>query len=462
MTMDRRELLRSLAWAAAATAIVGHASIGRAEPAAAATGRRVLIIGAGIAGLAAARALRRRGIEVLVIEGSDRIGGRIRTSREWPGVPIDLGASWIHGIDGNPITRLARESGARLATTSYGSSVAFDSDGTVVSPAGQRRVAAMGERVAKALRQAQRAGRDQSVRSAVQSGLGWSTLSPEERKLARFIMTSTIEAEYSGSIDETSAHWFDSVGEFPGPDALLPDGYSAVVDTLARGIPVVTGAPVGSVTADRDGVRVAAGSRTYTGGLALVTLPLGVLKAGSVAFSPGLPPAKVEAIQALQMGVLDKVFLRFPQVFWDPATDWIEYIPDGGSQWAEWVSLARPTGQPILLGFTAAGFARRQEARTDAQVVASAMRTLRTMYGPGIPEPTGQQITRWAADPFALGSYSFNALGAHPRMREALAEPVGDRFFFAGEATEGRYFGTVHGAYLSGLRAAKEIARTQS
>jgi monoamine oxidase len=85
------------------------------------------------------------------------------------------------------------------------------------------------------------------------------------------------------------------------------------------------------------------------------------------------------------------------------------------------------------------------------------MTTLWTIYGPGIPEPTGQQITRWASDPFTLGSYSFNSLGSNPKMRDTLAAPVAERVFFAGEATEGQYFGTVHGAYLSGVRAAKEI-----
>lgn len=392
-----------------------------------------------------------------MIEGSDRVGGRIWTSRQWPDIPIDLGASWIHGIDGNPITKLAKDAEARLATTSYNSWVAFDSDGTPLDAAAQRRVATMGRRVAKALRKAQRAAADQSVRSAVRTGLDWPTLTPEQKRLARFIMTSTIEAEYSGSVEDTSAYWFDSVGEFPGEDAVFLDGYSVVIDALAHGVPIATGEPVTAVAADADRVTVTTGAGAHTGDRVVVTLPLGVLKTDSVAFTPGLPTAKRRAISSLQMGVLDKVFLRFPEVFWDPGKDWIEYIPGGGARWAEWVSFARPTGAPILLGFTAADFARRMEARSDAQIVDSAMSTLRTIYGPGIPDPIGQQITRWASDPFTLGSYSFNSLGSNPKMRDALAAPVADRIFFAGEATQRRYFGTVHGAYLSGVRAARQI-----
>lgn len=446
--------------AVAASAIPTYASIDRPDRASAATGRKVLIIGAGMAGLAAARDLRRRGHDVLVIEGSRRVGGRIETSHKWSDAPVDLGASWIHGLDGNPITQLARESGARLATTSYDSYVMFGPDGRQLSAAAEARVDAMEKRIAAVLRQAQQGGHDQSVQSAVRTGLDWATLSAEDRRIANFIMVSEIEMEYSGAATDTSAYWFDSDGVFPGDDAVFLDGYSVVIDAIAQGTSIVTGEPVTRVAANRSGVRVTTGARTYDADRVVVTVPLGVLKKGSLHFSPGLPAAKQRAIAALQMGVLDKVFLRFPEIFWDPSKDWIEYLPDGGTQWAEWVSLARPTGQPVLLGFSAATFARRMEKLDDAEIVDSAMATLRRIYGSAIPEPTAHQITRWAADPFSFGSYSFNALGSNPSMRDALAAPMGDRIFFAGEATERRYFGTVHGAYVSGTRAARQVSRS--
>ncbi|MGB1111217.1 MAG: flavin monoamine oxidase family protein, partial [Gammaproteobacteria bacterium] len=100
---------------------------------------------------------------------------------------------------------------------------------------------------------------------------------------------------------------------------------------------------------------------------------------------------------------------------------------------------------------------REIEAWSDEQIVADAMRTLRQMFGHGIPEPEAFQITRWAGDPFSLGSYSYNRLGSHPNMRDDLAEPLAGRLFFAGEATSRAYFGTAHGAYLSGQRAGREL-----
>lgn len=419
---------------------------------------KVLVVGAGIAGLAAANTLRQQGYTVQVIEGNERIGGRIWTSRLWPDAPVDLGASWIHGTEGNPITTIAEQAGAQLITTSYDSGQVFGPDGAELDETQEAELESLGEEIAQVLSEAQDAEQDQSVQAAVQRGLNWQSLTPAQQRLVNFILTGTVEAEYSGSTVETSTFWFDDAEEFGGDDALFVDGYSVIIDALAEGLDIVTGAEVSEIDHRGPGVTIATDNGQYTGDTVIVTLPLGVLQQGAVVFEPPLSSAKQRAIAALGMGVLDKVYLRFTETFWDPGVDWIEYIPDDSDNWAEWVSLARPTGQPILLGFAAADFARRMEGLTDAEIVASAMGTVRTIYGSEIPEPDSFQITRWAADPFAFGSYSYNALGSDPAMRDALAEPEGQALVFAGEAASREYFGTVHGAYLSGVRAAEAVA----
>jgi monoamine oxidase len=181
------------------------------------------------------------------------------------------------------------------------------------------------------------------------------------------------------------------------------------------------------------------------------------LQAGSVRFTPDLPAAKEQAIDKLGMGVLNKCYLRFPEAFWPTDVDWLEYIPDQHGAWTEWVSLQRVAGLPILLGFNAADQGRAIEEWPDQEIVASAMATLRTIFGEEIPDPLDYQLTRWASDPFAFGSYSYDAVGVSPTTRKTLAKPLQNRLFFAGEATEHNYYGTAHGAYLSGLRAAKEM-----
>jgi monoamine oxidase len=189
----------------------------------------------------------------------------------------------------------------------------------------------------------------------------------------------------------------------------------------------------------------------------VVTLPLGVLQSNSVRFTPELPSEKRHALATLGMGVLNKCYLRFNEAFWPHDVDWLGHVSAHHGVWTEWVSFQRVAQMPILLGFNAADRGMEIEAWSDPQIVASAMETLRIMFGADIPQPSDYQITRWATDPFARGSYSYNALGSTPAMRDALAMPVQAKLFFAGEASHRVYFGTAHGAYLSGLRAAKRI-----
>ena len=159
------------------------------------------------------------------------------------------------------------------------------------------------------------------------------------------------------------------------------------------------------------------------------------------------------------MGVLNKCYLKFSQAFWPSKFDWLEYIPAKRGEWVEWVSFMRVARLPVLLGFNAADHGRKIEGWTNEQIVASAMRTLRTLFGRNVCEPLDYQITRWGSDPFARGAYSFTALGSTPRMRDHLAQSLNGKVFFAGEATERKHFGTVNGAYQSGLRAAQEIMK---
>ncbi|PKL74641.1 MAG: amine oxidase, partial [Candidatus Melainabacteria bacterium HGW-Melainabacteria-1] len=212
-----------------------------------------------------------------------------------------------------------------------------------------------------------------------------------------------------------------------------------------------------SVDWSGDRVLVKTNQGNYSGDRLIITLPLGVLKRGDVSFSPAMPAPKRAAIQALGMGVLNKCYLRFAKVFWPAEIDWLEHIPSRRGEWNEWVSFKRAANLPILLGFNAADRGREIESLSDQAIVSSAMQTLRKIFGSQIPDPVDYQISRWASDPFARGSYSFNALGSTPNMRDDLAETLDEMLYFAGEATEREHFSTTHGAYLSGLRVADEI-----
>lgn len=419
--------------------------------------QHVIVIGAGLAGLAAARELQNHGYQVVVLEGRDRIGGRLWTSTKWADVPLDMGASWIHGLDGNPLTDLAKRAGAQVIETSYESNRIYDVDGKELAEAKDRRLDRLREQLQQAIEASQDADQDISLRQVIDRLLDRLGRDVETQQLLNFIASSTLEQEYAGSVEKMSAHWFDSAEDFEGEDGLFPAGYHQIVKFLADGLKIETNQIVRRIEWNKKQVRVTTSAGDYTADRIVMTLPLGVLKSGRVEFSPPLPEAYRSAIAKLDMGVLNKCYLRFPRVFWPDDVDWLECITANHGEWVEWVSFARAINAPVLLGFNAADRGREIEAWTDQQIVASAMATLRHLFGPDIPEPTDYQLTRWATDPMALGSYSYNPIGADPRLRRQLAKPIADKLYLAGEATDHEYFGTAHGAYLSGLRAAEQI-----
>ena len=439
----------------------GAAMSGHPQPAGAA-GERVIVIGAGIAGLGAARTLADAGYTVTILEARNRIGGRIWTDSSL-GFPVEMGAGWIHGSTGNPLVTLAQAAGARLVTHDVDSAREYQASGAPLASAQVQRLAVLRASMMAAVTAGQNASTDQALRTTILSGVGYATLTAEDQRLVDYLISTEYEHEYAASSEALSTWWFDDDVAFPGVDQVLPDGYGALPDLLARGLDIRLSQRVTNVSIAGNTVVIAAtsatggASSTLVADRVVVTLPLGVLKSGAVTFAPALPAIQQAAIGGLGMGVLNRCTLVFPTVFWDPSTDWIEYVTPRRGEWVDWISLARPAGRPILVGFNAAQYGAAIETKTDAAIVEAALAVLRTIFGNAIPAPVASKVTRWGSDPFSLGAYSYNATGSTPAMRDTLAQPIGGRIFFAGEATHRTYFATVHGAYLSGTRAATQI-----
>ncbi len=454
--MKRRDFLRSLTLLSAAIACQA------APDCLSATRRRgehIVVVGAGMAGLAAANRLAEAGLSVTVLESRDRIGGRVWTSRLWPDAPVDLGASWIHGIKDNPLTRLADTAGARRITTDYDNAITYDTRGGEVSPAFERYInQTLATAIDRAIARARRNGQDASLGAVLNKHFNAATLTPRQQDAYNFYVNSTVEHEYSGDIAALSLQSFDDSDDFGGKDALFPDGYDALPNTLATGLDIRTHHAVTAVRYNNRGVVISTSAGDFAADRAIITLPLGILKSDTPAFMPALPAAKRQAIQLLGMGVLNKTWLRFPEAFWPGRYDWLEYVSAEKGRWCEWIGgFERYAGLPLLLGFNAAGFGREIEDWSDRDIVASAMQTLRIIHGRDIPDPTGWQLTRWGSDPHALGSYSFYGTGSQRKQRQQLGMPILNRLFFAGEATSPESPSTVHGAYLTGRRAAAQI-----
>ena len=411
-----------------------------------------MIIGADSARLAAARALVDGGVSVIVLEARDRIGGRIWTNRTM-GMPIDLGASWIHGIQGNPLSTLADKVGAARVTTDYESVALYDQKGVrvdeAVVSATRKNFAALVAAV-DAYREEQDG--DMPLAKAIAAVRG-KIASGDALHRLDFAVHTTIEHEYAASVQALSMQHWDAGDEGAGDDQVFPGGYDQLLTPLAAGVDVRLSQVVTQVQHSDDGCTVHTQGATYRAEQVLVTVPLGVLKAGGVAFVPPLPARKQTAVSRLGFGLLDKLALRFDAPFW-PANLMIDRDDAQYGRWAEALNLQPVLGKPILLCFNAADYAQKMQSKSDAEAVADALAALRSVFGVGVPEPKAFLRTRWGADPFARGSYSFLAVGATPDDRDALAEPVGEHLYFAGEATHRGHAGTVHGALLSGKAAA--------
>lgn len=410
-----------------------------------------------MAGLAAARQLKRLRFDVLVLEARDRLGGRVWTDRS-TGCAFDLGASWIHGTrGGNPLTGLARRAKVVPVSTNWDEILLVDGRGQEFSDSDWENLDAAAELVFQRLAAAARqAGSGQSLGDVLPSAIAATGLNGRLLEALNWVVAQEIEGEYAASADSLSLASWRADKSFPGPDAMLRGGYDKITTFLAAGLDIRLNSPVYSIETSTDGVHVFGDNFTEKADHVIVTVPLGVLKAGTIQFSPALPEDKRAAISRIGMGLLDKVGLVFPEAGWP---DWVHVAGCSEGRAFGFYPLQRTSGQPAIVGLLADDAARSLEDLSDEAVLGIAMGELKTIFGSNLPDPTAFVRTRWARDPLALGSYSYVAAGSSLQDYLTLSRPVGTRLFFAGEATESSYPSTVHGAYLSGMREARRIQR---
>ena len=426
----------------------------------------VAVVGAGAAGLASARRLADAGFPVVVLEARDRIGGRTWSYDFGGGTTIDLGASWIHGTQPE-LERLVAELELATVNTDFTNMLVHDSSGGT-RQIDRETVTDLQIRFGLNILAAAFSDAKVAVQTLIDRMWQDKLLVGYTHEFIQYITTTFFETEFAASSETIPAQAFLELLPPPGEptdpgdelgvkNTAFPQGYNQITDYLARGLDIRLNTIVRRIDYSGDSVQIFTDHERYEADVVIVTVPIGVLKAGKIEFSPALPERKQAAIDRMGSGVLNKLYLRFPYVFWEREPDVLGFSRPERGGFAVWHNMEKITGQPILMAFSSGQSAIDIEDLRDPEIIALAMERLRGFYGDGIPEPMDYEITRWHSDPFSLGSYSYFALATEVGDRAILAEPVGNKVLFAGEATIDRAFAQVPGAYMTGLREADRI-----
>lgn len=417
-------------------------------------GRHVVVVGAGIAGLAAARDLLAQGVAVTVLEARSRIGGRAWTDTESLGLPLDLGCSWLHSADVSPLTRLVTETAGFDAVDDSDSEVWLYLDGAEASDAAY---AAAEDAVDRLYGRIEAAG-DRSDDPAADVSV--HALAPPQDRFDRLAHAAVGPLE--AGVETSELGVLDVYGQVgTGVEWMVPQGMGAGILRGLGPVPVELGTPVTRIDWRARTIRVDTARGTVGCDAVVVTVPVSLLAAGAIGFDPPLPDWKLATAEALPMGALDKIAFRFAPGFAaavDGASQ-VTLVTQDGPDGQVWTHLLRPFGADLGIGFVGGAVARDLAARPDGQRIAVdlALDSLVSALGSDIRRlVVGSHVTRWPADPWARGAYAAARPGGSGQRR-LLRAPVDDRLFFAGEACAEAWSAQAAGAYLTGRMAAEAV-----
>lgn len=427
---------------------------------------RVIVIGAGVAGLSAAYHLKQAGIAAAVLEARDRIGGRVWTDREFADIPVEFGAELIHGRSPAVNTwewveklglktwhwnklddSMIRTEHGEWLTMGEARAASAELDVTRSWDLGDASAPRDDEDLGAYLR---RIGFSEAQLRYVQRS--FANAEGERMECLNAAAHLQLPLNASGEVSEV-----DSEGDTDYSDYRILDGYDSYVEQLADGLNITLNCAVHEIDWT-EGVCVSlGGGETFQGDAAVLTLPLGVLQADRVRFLPPLPRHKREALAGLKMGPVMKLIYLFDEPLLEPAIGAIYARGNPPMWWSP--SLGRDGGATVWTGFVTGDYAREMLALGEQGALQKGLETLRQEIGKPNLQYAKARWINWPQDPYALGGYSV-CLPGHYDAREKLAAAT-PPLYWAGEATAPHHLtAMVHGAYFSGQRAAREIAES--
>jgi len=404
----------------------------------------IVIVGAGSAGIAAAKTAGALGLDFALVEASHRIGGRGYTEEFAPGIAFDLGCHWMHSASLNPYVAIADRFGFyyRKGTFPRG----LWRDGVWADEAVYRDYLEAWERHYADIEKAALAGRDISILEATERDGKWSQL------LDYWVSIANAADPDEVSVMDTF-HYNDTDENWP-----LKQGFGALIARFGADVPVTLNAAVERIDWSGSDVVLHTKKGALRARRAVIAVSTGVLGAGDIRFAPALPDWKQSAIAALPLGTHNRIGLLFDRdVFGPDCPKGTAILLPGAEPMGFGI---RSFGENYAVGYTGGRFAVWLEKAGTAAAVDLAKEKLGKVFGSDVPKHVVRHIvTAWHGDPWVKGSYSA-AVPGQGHQRTELARPVEDRLFFAGEATSLEFHATAHGAYLSGVAAAKAVARS--
>jgi monoamine oxidase len=405
-----------------------------------------IIVGAGAAGIAAARRLAALGRSFTLVEASNRIGGRCVADTKSFGVAFDRGAHLIHNPDSNPLTRLAARTGLDI----------YPAPSTQRIRIG-RRNAREGEledylaatvRANRAISDAARGRSDIDCARALPRDLG------EWRPTVEFALGPYNSAK---DLNEISVMDLSRAGD-RDVAAFCRQGYGALLAKLAEGIPVQLDMPVTLVDTSRSNrIEATTSKGTIAGRHMIVTASTNILLSDRIKFDGGLPKRQLDALEKLKLGSFDHVALELSGNVLGLQRDDLVFEKSSGPRTA--ALLANVGGSPLSVVEVAGRFGRDLTAQGETAMVEFAVEWLTGLFGTNVKKAVQRtQTTQWNKDPWTLGAFSAASPGGES-ARRILMEPLRNRVFFAGDAVHEALWGTVGGAWESGTRAAEAVNR---